>query len=402
MTQHGFVRGLFVVLLMATVPGGAAAADWPRWRGPELNGISRETGWLTSWPDGGPKVLWKARVGTGFSSFAIAQGRAYTMGNANDTDSVFCFDAATGRVIWRHDYPAPLDANSYEGGTSATPTVDGDRVYTLSKRGVMFCLDAAKGTVIWTKPLAEELGAAMPTWGFAGSVLVEGDLLLVNVGSTGTALQKDNGTVVWSHGTGEAGYATPVPFTSAGTRAAVLFTREHVVAVTVADGKELWRYPWKTRYDVNAADPILAGDQVFVSSGYNRGASVIQITGSTAEKVWENRNMRNHFNSCVRWEGHLYGVDETELRCLVWDTGEVKWSDRKFGKGSLMLADGHLIALSEKGELMVAPARPTEFKPLARAQVIGGKCWTTPVLANGRIYCRNAAGDVVCVDVRGQ
>lgn len=402
MTQHGFVRGLFVVLLMATVPGGAAAADWPRWRGPELNGISRETGWLTSWPDGGPKVLWKARVGTGFSSFAIAQGRAYTMGNANDTDSVFCFDAATGRVIWRHDYPAPLDANSYEGGTSATPTVDGDRVYTLSKRGVMFCLDAAKGTVIWTKPLAEELGRRHAHLGICriGAGRRRPAAGQRREYRHGFAEGQWNGGLEPRHR--EAGYATPVPFTSAGTRAAVLFTREHVVAVTVADGKELWRYPWKTRYDVNAADPILAGDQVFVSSGYNRGASVIQITGSTAEKVWENRNMRNHFNSCVRWEGHLYGVDETELRCLVWDTGEVKWSDRKFGKGSLMLADGHLIALSEKGELMVAQARPTEFKPLARAQVIGGKCWTTPVLANGRIYCRNAAGDVVCVDVRGQ
>lgn len=402
MTKTSQTCWCLVASLISSVFCPAIAADWPHWRGPDLNGISRETGWQTEWPADGPKVLWKAEVGIGFSSFSIANGRAYTMGNANDTDSVFCFDAATGKAIWKHYYPAPLDAKYYEGGTSATPTVDSGRVYTLSKRGAVYCLDAAKGNVIWTKPLADELGAKMPTWGFAGSVLVEGDLLLVNVGGTGTALRKSDGKVVWSNGTDEAGYSTPVPINAGGQRAIVLFTKEHVAAVTVAEGKELWRYLWKTRYDVNAADPIMAGDQVFISSGYNRGASVIRIAGSSGEKVWENRNMRNHFNSCVLWEGHLYGVDETELRCIVWETGEVKWGDRKFGKGSLMLADGKLIALSEKGELIVAPATPTEFKPLARAQVIGGKCWTTPVLSNGRIYCRNAAGDVVCVDVSGK
>jgi outer membrane protein assembly factor BamB len=380
----------------------AIAADWPHWRGPDLNGISRETGWQTQWPAPGPKVLWKARVGTGFSSFSVAKERAYTMGNATDMDTVFCFDAATGKELWKHAYPAPLDAKYYEGGTSATPTVDGERVYTLSKRGALFCLDAATGRVVWSKQLAEKLGAKMPTWGFASSALVEGDLLLVNVGGTGTALKKSDGEVVWSNGKEEAGYSTPVPFNAGSQRAVALFTKEHVAAVTVTDGKELWRYPWKTSYDVNAADPIVAGDQVFISSGYNRGASVIKIADGAAGKVWENKNMRNHFNSCVLWQGHLYGVDEKELRCMVWETGEVKWGDPKFGKGSLMLADGKLIALSEKGELIVAVATPAEFKPLARAQVIGGKCWTTPVLANGRIYCRNAAGDVVCLDVGGK
>jgi outer membrane protein assembly factor BamB len=178
--------------------------------------------------------------------------------------------------------------------------------------------------------------------------------------------------------------------------------KQDVVALSVADGKELWRFPWKTQYDVNPTDPILSGNKVFISSGYNHGAGLFDVGSSPPKKVWENKNMRNHMNSCVLWKGHVYGLDENQLRCLVFDTGEVKWTDKVTGKGSLMLADGKLIVLSEKGELLVADASPDGFKPIARAQVLGGKCWTTPVLANGKIYCRNAAGDVVCVDVGGK
>jgi len=193
-----------------------------------------------------------------------------------------------------------------------------------------------------------------------------------------------------------------VPFGAVNARAVMLATKQHVVALTAKDGKELWRFPWKTQYDVNAADPILSGNQVFISSGYNRGGGVFDVNSKPPKTVWENKNMRNHMNSCVLWQGHLYGVDEGQLRCLVFATGEVKWTDRVSGKGSLMLADGKLIVLSEKGELLVVEPSPAGFKPMARAHVLGGKCWTAPVLANGKIYCRNATGAVVCVDVSGK
>lgn len=380
----------------------AHADDWDRWRGPDANGISKETGWSTKWPAEGPKQLWKAKVGVGFASFAVSQGRAYITGNTKDTDTVFCFDANTGTQVWKYDYAAKLDPTYYEGGTSATPVVDGGRVYTFSKRGVVHCLDAARGTVIWTKNLAEELKAKMPTWGFAGSVLIEGDLAILNIGATGAALDKKTGKVVWSSGDDESGYSTPVPFDAGGERAVILAVKQDVVALRVKDGKELWRYPWKTQYDVNAADPIVSGKKVFISSGYNHGGALLDVSSGSPKLVWENKNMRNHFNSCVLWSGHLYGVDENQLRCLVFDTGEVKWTDKSIGKGSLMLADGKLIVLSDKGELFVAEATPVGFKPSSRAQVLGGKCWSTPVLANGKIYCRNAVGDVVCVDVSGK
>lgn len=405
------------ILAISCLNQDAQALDWPRWRGPDLNGISRETGWSTTWPASGPKQLWKANVGVGFSSIAVSQGRTYLMGNRNkQQDVVYCLDAVTGKEVWHHAYDAPLEPNNYEGGPSATPTVDGDRVYTLSKQGLLLCLDAATGKLVWSNSVPEavgaflaksnaaggkssaELKAAKPEWGFAGSVLVVGERLYVNVGKNGTALDKA-GKVVWVTGPEPAGYSTFVPFTIGNRSGLALLALRAVVGVDPGSGKELWSYPWKTRYDVNAADPIIDGDLVFVSSGYDHGATVVRITGTQAQKVWENRNMRNHFNSCVLIDGSLYGFDESDLRCLDFKTGVVKWTEEGLGKGALMAADGKLIVLSEKGELVVAPATPAGFKPVARAQVLGGKCWTTPVLANGRIYCRNAAGDTVCVDV---
>jgi len=378
------------------------AADWPNYRGPDHNGISKETGWTAQWPANGPKVLWKAKVGFGFATFTVANGRAYTTGNADNTDTVFCFDANTGAEVWKRSYPAPLDPKAYPGGTSATPTVDGDRVYTLSKRGLVHCLDAAKGTVIWSKNLAEELSAKSPQWGFAGSAYIEGDLAIFNIGSTGAALDKKNGKVIWSSGPEESGYSTPLPF-SAGSDGAVMFTiKQDVVAVKVKDGHELWRFPWKTQYDVNAADPILNGNKVFISSGYNHGAGVFDVSAKPPKEIWQNKNMRNKVASSVLWQGHIYGMDESQLRCLDFNTGEVKWTDKVTGMGALMLADGKLIVLSENGELLVADASPAGFKPISRTQVLGKTCWAAPVLANGKIYCRNGGGDVVCVDVSGK
>lgn len=396
-----------IALCLATVAFSALAFDlraddWPNYLGPDFNGISKETGWTAHWPANGPKRLWKAKVGLGFASFSVANGRVYTTGNVNDKDIVYCFDANTGAELWKHSYPAPLDPKYYQGGTSATPTVEGERVYTFSKRGVVNCLDAAKGTVIWTKDLAEELKAEIPTWGFAGSVVIEGDLALFNLGSAGAALDKKTGKVVWSSGPEASGYATPVPFSSGGQKAIVLALKDTVAAVTVKDGKQLWSFPWKTQYDVNAAVPILSGSKLFISSGYGHGGGVFDVSAKPPKKIWENKNMRNHMASSVLWKDHLYGVDENQLRCVVFDTGEVKWTDKVSAKGALMMADGKLIVLSENGELLVADATPAGFKPISRVQLFGKICWAAPVLANGKIYARNGGGDMVCLDVSGK
>jgi outer membrane protein assembly factor BamB len=386
----------------------ARAVDWYRWRGPDMNGISSETGWQVNWPDDGPKQLWKASVGMGFSSMVVSQGRVYTMGNDGDkTDTVYCFDAATGASVWKHPYPCPLDAHYYEGGTSATPTVDGDRVYTLSRKGDLFCLNAAKGDVIWSKNVHTDWGFEDSEWGYAASPVVEGDLLILNVGSAGIGVNKMTGALAWHSEKTVPGYSTPVVFNSGGGRMAAMLCKDTVEAYNPADGKSAWSFPWKTQYDMNAATPIFSDGKLFVSAGYGHGSALLDLASGKPVVVWQNTNFRNHIASSVLWQGYLYGVDdisntEYALKCVAWDTGEVKWSEPKFGKGTLIIVDGKILGLSDKGMLMVADASPAGFKPISQAQVLGGKCWTTPVLSNGRIYCRNLKGDLVCLDVSGK
>lgn len=388
-------------LLGATI-GNVTGEDWPCWRGPNLNGVSAEKGWQSAWPQGGPKRLWRVDVSTGFSSLAVSQGRLYTMGNQGNQDTVHCLDAETGKSLWTHSYPCPIDSNNYEGGPNATPTVDGNRVYSLSKCAQLFCLEAATGKVVWSNDLMQQLRLAKPQWGFASSPLVLGNLVILNAGTAGTAVDKNTGKVVWSNGKGAAGYATPVPYTEANRQCVAIFGAKALLAVDAATGRGLWSFPWETSYDVNSADPIVSGNQFFISSGYDRGCALVQTQGGRAAKGWENKSMKNHFNPGVLVGGYIYGIDGqagngAALSCLDPKTGQVKWSQPGIGSGALIAADGKLIVLGNRGELLVAEATPAGFKPLSRAQVLGGKCWTAPVLANGRIYCRNARGDLICL-----
>lgn len=392
-------RVRILVAVLAASACVAHAADWPRFRGPGQTGLVKEAGLNPQALAEGARILWRASVGTGFSSVTVADGRAFTMGNTNDTDHVWCFDANTGRLLWKHSYAEPLDPNLYEGGPNATPVVDGGRVFTLSRTGKAFCLDAATGAVIWQVDLAREVGARPPRWGFSGSVLIEGDLAIYNAGSAGTALNKNTGAVVWKSGPEASGYSQPVVAEIDGQRLAVLMGAREVIALNPKTGAVAWRHPWRTMHDVNAADPIIRGNRVFVSSGYNHGAAVLEVRNNQVTEIWKNRNLRNQFSSSVVLGDYIYGIDENQLRCVEFATGNVRWTDRVTGKGTLLIADGHIIALSERGELLIAPATPDGFQPASRAQILSGRCWTMPVLAHGRLYARNARGDLVCVQV---
>ena len=399
---------LLLLALGLLASSTAAAADWPRWRGPNLDGISPETHWFKPWPKEGPPVVWRTNVGAGFSSMTVADGRLFAMGNTKDTDTVFSLDAATGALLWRHDYAEPLQPKYYEGGPSATPTVDGGRVFTMSKRGKVFCLEAASGKIVWQKNLETEPGVAINEWGLAGSPLVEGGLLILNAGSAGIALDKATGKVVWSNGTNTTGYATAVPFTFEGQRAAALFTAKHLVAVAVLTGRELWRHPWETGWDNNNADPIIAGPHIFISS-YDLGCALLNVGAGRPVVLYTNDHLRSHMSAAVKIGDYLYAVHGREgkgrpnaFRCLEFATGRIVWETTGLGVGACIAsADGKLIILSETGELVIAEATPRAFTPLARAQVLGGRCWSAPVLAGGRIYCRNAKGDLVCLDPSG-
>lgn len=396
--------GLLECLCLLLLCGIVRADDWPHWRGPNRNGISAESAWLDRWPRGGPPVAWKANAGTGFASFAIANGRVFTTGNQNNTDRVFCFDSETGKLLWKHSYEADLGDKYFDGGTAATPSVDGNRVFTLSRWGDVFCFEAETGKIVWSKKIQKETNVRIPGWGFCGSPLVHENRLLLNIGEAGMALDKSTGRIDWKSANKDSGYSTPLPIQRNGKWLALLASGQAYLAVDLQTGREVWRVRWLTQFGVNAADPIVHGDQVFISSGYGKGAALLKLTGGEPETVWKSKMMRNQFNSSVLLDGYLYGIDgDTDragLKCVEFSTGTGKWSEPAISSGALTVANGKLIVLSERGELIVAPAASDAFNPTARAQVLGGKCWTIPVLANGRIYCRNSRGDIACVDVR--
>lgn len=381
------------------------AIDWPQWRGPQRNGNSAETGWGDTWPADGPPVAWKAKVGLGYSAFVVAQGRAYTLGHADGADTVFCFDADSGKLVWKHSYPAELGDKYFDGGTTGTPTVDGDRVYSLSRWGDLFCLEAASGKVVWSKNVQPETGARVPEWGFGGAPLVSGKLLILNVGEAGLAVDKATGTIAWKSAPKVAGYSTPLPVTHNGEELVLLASGQAYVALHPTTGKEAWRTKWVTQYDVNATDPVVDGERMFLSTGYGKGGAIFKWAAGEPEQLTKVKALRTQMNTAVLVGSHLYGVDgdtteKASLKCLEFATGAEKWVHPSFGSGALIVADGKLIALSGTGELMIAPASAAGLVPTTRAQVLGGKCWTAPVLANGRLLCRNSKGEVVCLDLR--
>lgn len=397
------MRLLLPALLACALP--LAASDWPQFRGPGRNGISPEDAWTHAWPAEGPKKLWSARVGTGFASIAVSGGRAYTQGNELDQDSVWCLDATTGATVWRHTFASRLDPKYYAGGPSATPTVHDGAVYTLSKRGLVHCLDAATGAVRWSHQVADALEP--PTWGFASSAVVEGDLVLLNVGKAGLALKRTDGSVAWSSGEGLPGYASPVPFTRGGERLAAMFGTDTLRAVEVATGALRWELPWKTSYGENSPDPLVTADALLVSTGHGLGSSLFALGEAGAPALrWNTTTLGNHLTASVLRDGHLYGFDGRvnkdggHLGCLDLATGKELWSAPL--RGSLILAGKRLIIVTLTGELVIAAAEPAAYRELARAQVLGGTCWTPPTLSDGRIYVRNAKGEVVCLDVGGR
>jgi outer membrane protein assembly factor BamB len=390
------IRLLLAAFLFAAA-SSARADDWPHWRGPARNGISTEK--ALPWS----ATVWSAEVGTGFSSMAVAKGRVVTLGNASDTDTVYCLDAEKGGVLWKHSYASDLGDKYFEGGTTHTPTIDGDRVYTLGRWGDAFCFDLASGNILWSVQIQKELGFPPPAWGFGGSPLVDGNLLILNVGDSGLALDKSSGKVVWKSAATECAYSTPLPVGKGDDTLVLMGSAKSYVAVNARTGAEVWRLKWLTQYGVNAADPIVDGDRVLLSTGYNKGAALFKFGKGEPEPLWQSRVLRSQMNPPVLIGGYLYGVDgdtteKTNLKCVEFASGAQKWSEPIAGSGSVTAAGADLVVLSGAGELTIAPASPEGFKPAHRAKVGAGKWWTVPVVANGRLYCRNAEGQVVCLD----
>jgi outer membrane protein assembly factor BamB len=392
--------------LIALTGFAAHSADWLHYRGPQLNGTSLEADWQASW-DGRAPILWEKSLGIGASSFTVQGNRVYTMGNRDNQDVVYCLDAKTGREIWSHSYPLSFDARMFEGGTAATPTIDGDRVYTLSHKGHLICLNNLTGKVIWQKHLVNDFGGRLSRWEYAGSPLVLDSMVIVDTGSptqSTIALNKLTGDKVWGAGADEAGYSSPLPFEAFGRRGVMVFKAKHLVAKELASGAEMWRVPWETAYDVNASTPITSGTRLFISTGYPKGrGAMFELTPTSPKKLWQNDDIKTKMSSCAAWQGYIYGVSERKemIMCIDARDGKTVWESRGGGQyGNLIVAGGRLIILSDGGELIIAPATPDGFKPVARAKVLTDRCWVQPVLANGVIYCRNNKGTAVAVSVK--
>ncbi len=380
----------------------ANQADWPQWRGPNRDNISAEAGWNPKALAKGPKILWQAEVGKGFSCVAIQADRLYTLGNTKNEDTVYCLSVTNGKQVWKHTYACRLGSHP---GPRATPTVDGDRLYTLSREGHLFCLEAESGKVVWQKHLVDDFGAQRPEWGFAGSPVVWGELLLLNALRSGLALDKADGSEVWASEPDMCGYATPTIAGDGDRQIMAVFGARALHGVEIETGRALWSFPWDTPYDVNAADPLPIGSGFFISSDYGVGGALIEAANNEPRQKWSDWVLGSHFSGFVYFEGHIYGnfADANahigRLSCVDAETGERKW-DQNMGVGSLMLADDKLILLNERGKLAVAKATPKGYEQLSSCDLPRDLYWTPPVLLRGKIYCRNRSGELYCVDVR--
>jgi outer membrane protein assembly factor BamB len=409
---------------LLTIPSTPTCSnDWPQWRGPNRDGVSPESGLLTNWPPEGPRVLWRKPLDGGFSSLAVAEGRLYTMvqeapldrADAADSspihEAVVCWDAATGDELWRFRYPNQYDER-FGAGPRSTPAVDDGHVYTVGPTGIFHCLRADTGTLVWRHDLLQEFGGSQPRYGMAFSPLVEGDLVYTMPGGPDggavAAFDKHDGRLVWKALSDPVGYSSPIAATLAGVRQVLFLTNTALVSLSPRDGRVLWRHPWETKDGFNIATPIVFGDYVFVSSAYGKGCTLLEVSAAAdgsprAAVVYEHNRMRNYFASSVLYEGHVYGFDNTSLACMDVRSGKIVWreaDERKYKKGSFLIADGHLIVLGEYGRLALAAATPEGYCEKASFTVSRHKCWTVPVLAGGRLYVRDQSS-LVCLDLKG-
>lgn len=392
-------RRTFAAILPLIAGATVLHADWPNFRGPNYDGIAASANLKVDWSTPIP-LVWERDIGDGFSSFAVVDGRLYTGGTNDNQQTLYCLDANTGKPLWERVIgPHYFDAQG-GNGPRATPTVADGRVYILGGHGNLRCFDAATGNEIWSNKYDYE-----PQWGYSGSVLVDGDLAIVSVGKDAgalLALDKNTGKTVWKCGEDPAGYATPYPFTFNNKRYICGFTGKSALIADAQSGKLVWRLPWETAWDVNAAAPIFHDGYLLLSSGYGHGAILVKLKPAgdklTHDVVWEGKNLRNKFQSCILQDGYIYTSDEKELKCVDFRTSDIKWSRKREKHGTLVLADRHLFVLTEEGNLLIAPATPEELTVLTDAKILSGRCWTVPVIDGGKLYARNL-DRLVCFDL---
>jgi outer membrane protein assembly factor BamB len=396
-----------LVLSLSAIVSNRAVDDWPQWRGPNRDGISPETGLLKDWPQGGPPLAWKATgAGEGYSSFAVTQGRVYTLGARGNTEYVLAYEAETGKRLWEVAHGRRF-SNDRGDGPRATPTIDGDRIYAFGASGDMSALDAATGKVIWKINVLPEYGGSNITWGLSESPLVLSDRILINAGGTIVALRKNNGAVIWRSAGDEAGYSSAVLHKIGTIDQAIFFTSRRVLGIDVNSGRQLWNYTKVANNTANIATPIVRGNRVFVSSAYGTGGALLELASSgndvSVREVYFTRRMMNHHATSILVGDYLYGFDNAILTALKFDTGDVAWQNRSVGKGSLAFADDRLYLYSENGVVGLAEASPTGYREHGRFELRTGNLptWSHPVVSGGKLFLRDQ-DTIYAYDVRAK
>ncbi len=385
-------------------PGASPAAPaplsnyWTNFRGPKRDGKYDETTVSTHWPSTGLPVLWKQPIGVGHASFVVADGKAYTIEQRRNQEVVAAYDINTGRELWTQKWNAEF-TDSTGDGPRATPTWDNGRIYALGATGELRCLDANTGSVFWGKNILSDNQAKNLPWAMAASPLIVDDKVIVLPGGTSgksvVAYNKMTGAPVWRVLNDTQAYVSPMLVELAGRRQVVVVSASRVVGLTPEKGELLWEYPWDTDMGINVSQPIMVDrNRFFISSGYGKGAALVEVKGSgnslTASTVWENKNMKNKFNSSVLYNGYIYGLDEGIMVCLDLNTGERKWKEGRFGYGQIILTNGHLIVTSDQGEVALIKATPEKYTEVARFTAVQGQTWNYPAIASGRLLVRNS------------
>jgi len=405
----GYREYMKIALLTTLLVSSALSQEWPQYLGPNGDGTAEGQIPMTV-QKLGPRTLWQAKIGKGCSSFAISKGRAITVGNTNDEDTIWCFNAQTGEIVWKKTYPEKLAAKYYDGGPGATPTIDGDRVFILSKSGRLTCHDLANGDEKWAVSYKEDLDGNMPTWGFSASPTVYGDLLLCLPCAKGgalVALDKVTGELKWkSNNIARPGYAAPVFFKHKGNDAALVFHGRSLVGYDLSKkGKVLFTHPWRTPYDVNASNPVFLDGMVFIASGYGMGYAVLDVTGAEPKILHRNRDLPMIFQNAFLVGDHVMGCfgdkrKRTELFRMDMKSGKILWKYELPGSRASTAKIGEtFVILCEDGHLVFGEATKERFIESSRHKILGKLCWAPIAIGEGKAFARTNQGDAICLDL---
>jgi outer membrane protein assembly factor BamB len=400
---------------VAASPGQTAAAPatsrnyWTNFRGPRRDGKYDEASVATNWPAGGLPVVWKQPVGVGHASFVVADGKAYTIEQRRGQEVVAAYDINNGHELWTQKWNAEF-ADSTGDGPRATPTWDQGRIYALGATGELRCLDANTGAVVWGKNILNDNQSKNLPWAQAASPLIVDDKVVVLPGGANgksvVAYNKMTGAPVWKVLDDPQAYVSPMLVELAGHRQIIVVSSYRVVGLAPENGSLLWSYTWDTDNGINVSQPIVVDrNRFFISSGYGKGAALVEVKGSgnsyTASTIWENKNMKNKFNSSVLHNGYVYGLDEGILVCLDVNTGERKWKDGRYGYGQVVLAGNHLIVTSDQGDVALVNASPDKYTEVARFTALSGQTWNYPAIAGGKLLVRNS-NEMAAFDISGK